>query len=100
MSELVTRVLDGDWPMRPVLGEGQGPRPVQNGGYPVTPADQVKDVNEAPHRVADHAGELHPVRVRDGRQVADSGHAALIAIRKGLRAGLARQPRADQLADV
>ncbi len=57
-------------------------------------------MNESPHRVADHARELHPVRVRDGRQVADSGHAALIAIRKGLRAGLACQPGADQPADV
>lgn len=32
VSELVTRALDGDWPMRPILGEGQCPRPVENRG--------------------------------------------------------------------
>jgi hypothetical protein len=32
MSELVTRAIDGDGPMRPILGEGQCPRPAENGG--------------------------------------------------------------------
>src|SRR6476661_4541491 len=70
-GELVPGVFVGDRPVRAVLGEGQRPGPVENGGYPVAPADQVEDENDAPHRVAGDAGERHPERVGHGGQVAD-----------------------------
>jgi hypothetical protein len=56
LGELVLRVFVADRPIGAVLAEGQRPCPVENGGYPVAPADQVEDVNESPHRVAGNAG--------------------------------------------
>ena len=46
-GELVPGVFVGDRPVGAVLSEGQRTCPVEDGGYPVAPADQVEHVNES-----------------------------------------------------
>ena len=96
LGELVLRGLVGDSPEGAILAEGQRPGPVEHGGYPVAPADQVKNVNESPHRVSDDSGELHSERVGHRGEVADGGHAAFVPVREGCRSRPSRQPGADQ----
>ena len=57
-------------------------------------------MNERPHGEADCPGELHPEAVRDGRQVADGGHAPLVVVFEWPASWLSGQPAADHPGDV
>src|SRR2546430_11686707 len=54
-GQFVLRVFVGDGPMRTVLAEGQRPCPVENGGYPVAPADQVEQDRKSTRLNSSHS---------------------------------------------
>src|SRR5580692_12070155 len=68
-TDLVSGGLEADDAVAAVLRQVQGAGPGVHGAEPVAPADQVLNVDEAPHQVGGHASEPQAHGLGDGRPV-------------------------------
>src|SRR5690606_1076239 len=76
------------------------PCPADEDGKAIAEADQVVDVDEAPHQPREVAGDLHEAEVGRRGAAADRGHRAKIEVAKGAGRGLAPEAAGNQLAEV